>query len=247
MPSEADIGASGNSQSAAAPIGALTFEIDRRAPVAEQVYAALRRAILQLRLPPGTAISENSLCRSFGVSRTPVRNAILRLSEEGLVNVYPQFGSFVAPIRLAGLKDSHFLRRAVELALVREAATRWTQASAAEIHRALERQEEAIRRGDVEGFHIADEEFHQGIAAAAGREGVWPMVLAAKSTLTRFIRYTGNTVERLWDALGEHRAVVDGLMRKDPLVAEEAMATHLDQIFVLFDALPPEQRKNFVT
>ena len=78
----------------------LTIIFDRRRQVGDQVYEALKKAIVSLRLPPGASISENRICRQIGVSRTPVRAAIIRLVEDGLIEVFPQKGSFVAPIKL---------------------------------------------------------------------------------------------------------------------------------------------------
>ena len=80
-------------------ISAVAFQLDRKQPVSEQIYEALKHSILTVQLLPGASISENTICRHFGVSRTPVRSAIVRLAEEGLIDVYPQQGSFVAPIR----------------------------------------------------------------------------------------------------------------------------------------------------
>ena len=88
-------------RSRTAPPLAVSLSLNRKLPVADQVYEALKKAIVTLQLMPGASISENRICRTFGVSRTPVRSAIARLREEGLIDVYPQQGSFVAPIRLA--------------------------------------------------------------------------------------------------------------------------------------------------
>jgi DNA-binding GntR family transcriptional regulator len=220
----------------------IELRVDRRGSVADQVHAALRAAIIDIRLPPGAPISENSICRQFGISRTPVRAAIQRLSEEGLVDVYPQLGSFVAPIRLAGLQDSHFVRRSVELALVREAADAWTDAAADSLGAILAEQEAAVAAGDADAFHLADERFHAEIARIAGRESVWPMVLAAKLPLTRFIRFTGNA-RRLPEVIEEHRRVLDALRRRDGAAAEAALADHLDKIFVIYAGLPEEDRR----
>ena len=98
----------------------LAFEIgiDRRSNVAEQIYTALRDAIVSVRLPPGASISENRICRHAGVSRTPVRAAIIRLVDEELIDVFPQQGSFVAPIKLAKVYEGHFIRKALELAIL---------------------------------------------------------------------------------------------------------------------------------
>lgn len=220
------------------------FTLDRRASVADQVYAAVREAILRVQLAPGAAISENALCRQFGVSRTPVRAAIQKLSEEGLVDVYPQHGSFVAPIRIAGLQDSHFIRRALEVALLREAAARWTPAMTASLRQALAEQAAFRASGDLDAFLDADERFHRLFATHAGRESVWPAILSAKARLTRFIRMSGNP-QRLSDVLAEHAAVIDALERGDVPAAEAALVSHLDQIFLLLDRMPLEERRHF--
>lgn len=222
----------------------LVLVLDRRLSVADQVYATLREAILAVRLMPGAAISENSICRQFGVSRTPVRAAIQRLSEEGLVDVFPQQGSFVSRIRIGGLHDSHFVRRTLEIALLREAASRWTEDAGRQLADTIEAQSADIARGDVDAFHRSDERFHQLIAAQAGREGVWPNVLAAKTKLTRFIRLSGSS-ERLPVVVVEHRNILDALNRGDGNAAEAALAIHLDKIFILFEDLPAEERRNF--
>src|SRR5262249_24368279 len=107
---------------------AVSLALNRKLPVADQVYEALKKAIVTLQLMPGASISENRVCRTFGVSRTPVRSAIALLAEEGLIDVYPQQGSFVAPIRLSLITDSQFFRKALEVAILLEAAGRWTPA-----------------------------------------------------------------------------------------------------------------------
>ena len=83
-----------------------SFALDRRLPAAEQVYRGLREAILTCRLEPNEAISENRLCGLFGVSRSPVRTAITRLAEDGLIDIFPQRGTFVAPIKLRQVREA---------------------------------------------------------------------------------------------------------------------------------------------
>ncbi len=102
------------------------FALDRRRPVADQVYEQLRAAIVEVKLLPRTSISESRICRHSGVSRTPVRAAILRLSGEGLIDVYPQQGSYVAPISLTDIHDGHFVRKAWSLRSSPRPAQRWT-------------------------------------------------------------------------------------------------------------------------
>lgn len=221
----------------------LSITLDRHGSVSDQLHSVLHRAIVEVRLLPGTPISENSICRQFAVSRTPVRAAIQRLSEEGLVDVFPQLGSFVSPISLAGLQDSHFIRRSLEVALLREVATRWTPEMSRQMRDAVAEQERVIACNDPDGFFHADEAFHHLLATMAGREGVWQAILSAKVALTRFHRYWAKP-ERLPDVILEHLAVVDALDRGDVAAAEQALTTHLDMVFVIFEQMPEDQRRN---
>ncbi|GLS24122.1 GntR family transcriptional regulator [Labrys miyagiensis] len=214
-------------------------EIDRKHPVADQIYDALKRAIITTRLLPGTSISENRICRHFGVSRTPVRSAVTRLSEEGLIDVYPQQGSFVSPIRLGEVRDSHFVRKNLELALLREAAAKWSPALSAQARAIVEVQRQALAAGDIDRFFEEDENFHQAFAAFAAREGVWSTVLQAKSRLARFVRLFG-TPSRLPVVLDEHLIVLDALDAGRIGEAAQCMEEHLDMIFHILEQLPEE-------
>lgn len=239
---------SANTSSGCAPIGvqypglnALTLTIDRRQSVSDQVHAVLRKAILDVRLAPNELISENSVCKQFSVSRTPVRTAIQRLAEEGLVDVSPQRGSFVAPLRLDGLRDSHFVRRSLELALLRETAPTWTPEMSDAMRRIIADQERMVATQDSDGFFCEDERFHHALARYSGRDGVWSAIQAAKVTLNRFHRYWAHK-GRLVDVLDEHRALIDALDRGDAEGAEQALALHLDMVFVIFDRMSEEEQ-----
>jgi len=222
-------------------LSTLTLQIHRHTSVTDQVHGALRQAIVDGRLASNESISENSICRQFSVSRTPVRAAIQRLAEEGLVNVSPQRGSFVAPLRLDGLRDSHFVRRSLELALLRETAQIWTPQMGLATRVLIAEQKQRLAVRDADGFFIADDRFHQALAGCSGREGVWSAITAAKTPLMRFHRYWSHN-DRLVDVLSEHRAVIDALDRGDAAGAERALALHLDMVFVIFDRMTDEQQ-----
>lgn len=215
--------------------------LDRKRPVSDQVYDALKQAIVTVRLLPGTAISENRICRRFGVSRTPVRTAIVRLAEEGLIDVYPQQGSFVAPIRLAGIAASRFARRVLEVAVLREAAAVWTPEMSRQVRAIIAAQARAIAAGDSEAFHREDEAFHHAFAAFAGREAVWDMILGAKARLGRVVRLFGQP-DRLPVVLEEHAAIVDALDAGETEEAVRRLEQHLDKIFTLIAQLPERYR-----
>src|SRR3954463_4182054 len=93
-----------------------------RLSVRDQTLEALRRRIISLELPPGEPLSENELSQELGVSRTPVRESLILLREEGLVQVFPQFGSFVSLVDPTRVADAQFVREAIECASVADIA-----------------------------------------------------------------------------------------------------------------------------
>jgi len=216
-------------------------QLDRKRAVSDQVYAALKQAIVGVRLLPGTSISENRICRHFGVSRTPVRTAIVRLAEEGLIDVYPQQGSFVAPIRLSGIAASRFARRVLEAAVLREAAAAWTPEMSRQVRAIIAAQSRAIAARDIEAFHREDENFHHAFSVFAGREAVWGTILGAKARLGRMVRLFGQP-DRLPAVLAEHSGIVDALDAGDVDAAVRRLELHLDKIFNMIEQLPARYR-----
>ena len=185
--------------------------IDRKRPAADQIYRSLRDAIISGGFRPREALSENRICTLFAVSRSPVRIALTRLAEDGLVDVFPQRGSFVAPIKLKQVKEGHFARVALELALLREAAVNWSPRSSAPLREALKLQKKHARLGDAWSFHVADEQFHAGFASAAGLDGVWTIIQGVKTHLDR-VRHLANPVKgHMERVIAEHEAVVAAL------------------------------------
>jgi DNA-binding GntR family transcriptional regulator len=227
-------------QDNAAPL-TIGLALNRKLPVSDQVHDALKRAILTLELMPGSSISENRICRTFGVSRTPVRAALARLSDEGLIDVFPQQGSFVTPIRLSLVTDSQFVRKALEVAILLEAAKRWTPAMSAEARVIVESQKGSIVAGDGDLFFCEDERFHHAFARFADREGVWTTVMVAKARLARFVRLFGKP-DRLPIVIEEHLAILDALDQGDAPEAARRLEYHLDRIFNLLNELPEAYR-----
>jgi Transcriptional regulators len=93
--------------------------LDRDRQAAPQVFERLRSMIIALALPPGSALSRAELAAQFGVSSTPIRDALMRLEEEGLVDVFPQYATVVSRVDVRLAQQAHFLRQAVELEIVR--------------------------------------------------------------------------------------------------------------------------------
>jgi DNA-binding GntR family transcriptional regulator len=223
----------------------LTIVFDRRRPAGDQVYEALKKAIVSLRLAPGASISENRICRQIGVSRTPVRAALIRLVEDGLIEVFPQKGSIVAPIKLGAVRDNHFIRKSLELAVLRRAAAAWTPELSARSHEIVARQAHALAQQDFEAFHTLDEEFHCAFCAAAGVQGVWSTILIAKARVDRVHRLA--SIEgRLPQVIVEHRNILDALDAGDGERAAERLDYHLEQAPTIMESLIGVYEKYFV-
>lgn len=202
-----------------------------------RIYDWLRERIAGGALLPGVPLSEKELAESYGVSRTPVREALLRLADERLVDIFPQRGTFVSRIRPESLRDGMVIRRALERVAVREAALRVTEAGLAELRHCLDRQRASERAADWAGFHFEDEEFHRRIAVLSGHPNVWRVVRQEKVQIDRCRVIHLPMSGRRAFVLDEHMAVLDGLAARDPDAAERAMETHLANVLPGLDEL----------
>lgn len=201
-----------------------------REPIARQVTRALRQAIVTMQLAPGEMLSEQDLARRFGVSRSPVREALIKLSEAGLVRVLPQRGTQVVKISQAGVEDVRFIREAVECAVVREAAVNVTSAVMTELNASLTRQRRAQRTASTEEFLSLDEEFHRLLAEAAKRPAAWQMIEDIKPQMDR-VRFLDMAQAMPRHAvLAQHVTIVDAIKAGDSDAAEKAMRHHLSEI-----------------
>jgi DNA-binding GntR family transcriptional regulator len=199
-------------------------------PIARQITRALRQAIVTMRLRPGEMLSEQDIATRFGVSRQPVREAFIKLSEAGLIQVLPQRGSQVVKISRSAVEDARFIREAVECAVVREASLRVTREAVAVLNDSIARQRRAAKTKDAIGFFTLDEEFHKLLAELAGRPSAWHVVEDAKPQMDR-VRFIDMTdVMPVKVVIDQHVAIINAIKAGDPVAAEAAMRDHLSEI-----------------
>lgn len=200
--------------------------------LADQVFDRLLHDIVVGALPPGTPVSELDLCNRLEVSRTPVREALIRLAEGGLVQILPQRGTFVAPISPSAFRNAQFIREHLECALVAEAVRYIDSTSLRELADLIERQEEVARSGIGVDFYEPDELFHQTIARVARREEVWLQIRATKVHFDRVRHLTlEEDVGHIPLLIEQHREVFTGLSECNEVRAVAAMRRHLREIF----------------
>lgn len=200
------------------------------------IYRLLRHEIVNLRLRPGERLSENELAARFGTSRAPVREALIRLVEDGLIEVRPQRGSFVSRISLRAMERARFVREALEAAIVRRAAQEGISAAArAELEAAIGAQRKAA--DDPGRFTEQDDRFHRGLAEAAGLGNVWDVIEREKAQFDR-IRYLSLPATTPVDVLiRQHRAILEGVVEGRAAAAERELRKHLQEVLRITDGL----------
>jgi DNA-binding GntR family transcriptional regulator len=193
----------------------------------ERVYDLLRRRIRELTLPPGAPLRKEEIAAELGVSRAPVSEAISRLAEEGLVEVFPQHGSFVAPIRAAEVRESLFIRTALETEAMRRLAVAPDGGLIERLDANLAAQAAALAGGDLAEFHDLDEALHDLLFAAVESPRALRLLSAARAPLDRLRRLALPEPGRPQSTLAEHRRLVDAVRAGDPELAGAAMRVHL--------------------
>ena len=212
--------------------GQLISLAERRSgvPARTQVYATLRDAIIRAELPPGRKLSENELATWLGVSRTPIREALVRLRDERLVAIVPQLGTFVSYISPQAVSDASFIREALECAAIRQTAVLATEDDIASLEENLRAQERAGERGDFDTFYVLDEDFHRVLCDLSGHATVWAVSQRAKGHLNRIRRLSIPMPTYIGEMIVEHRDVVAAVAEHDPDLAEERLRHHLRMV-----------------
>lgn len=210
------------------------------------MYDTLRASIVSLQRTPGQRLSEAELARDLGVSRTPVREAIIQLRADGLVEVTPQLGSFVSKISLRNVREAQFAREALECAAVRVAAERIDAAAIERLRQNVALQRTAQTSGDLEQFYRLDEAFHRELVAASGYPGISELLDRSRAHLNRVRRLSLPVPDVIEELIDQHSAVVEALERNDADQAEAALRHHLRGVYRVLEPLRDAHPDYFV-
>jgi DNA-binding GntR family transcriptional regulator len=197
----------------------------------DQIYESLRRSIVRLDLAPGAPIHEKEMCALYGASRTPLREAVQRLADEGLVEVRPQSGTFVRRISFAIAEEGFVIRRALEIESVRRAAERIDTAGLAGLGRLVDAMRTTLAEDRLSDYIDVDDAFHAAIAGASGLPRVWKFISLAKVHLDRMRHLSTPLPGYLAEITEQHAMILAAMERHSPEQAELAMRIHLDFSF----------------
>ncbi len=191
------------------------------------VYGWVKDAILSGRFEPGTRLVEQSLSKELGVSRSPLREALRRLEQEGLVRAAPRRGVSVVAPSVRDVDDVYAIRAALEGLAARLAAGRVDETAEVRLARILDRMERAIARGELKLAASADASFHAAILEYGGN-GRLVDLSSGLADLVRRVRLAVLAQRgRAEAALAEHREILEALAHRDPARAERHMQSHI--------------------
>ncbi|GGG04418.1 GntR family transcriptional regulator [Paenibacillus abyssi] len=203
----------------------------------EYAYQLLRDHIIRLKLKPGQPLSENELAAKLQISRTPVREALIRLSQEQLLEVLPQRGTYVSLIDLEQVEEARFVREQLEPAVVRLACGRFTADQRIQLESNLILFEKYVEEKDYSKLFDLDIRFHEILFTGSGKERTWAIVHSLNAHLSR-IRMLSLASEYNWTTIiAQHREVVEAIKTKDADRGERVMREHVSLIVLDQEAL----------
>lgn len=214
-------------------------------PVAGQIFGFIRDAIVSMELLPGQMISETALAEQFGVSRTPVREALIQLSNIGFVDVLPQRGTYVSRFSLEKILEARFIREALELAVVVSLAEDPSPEIIQEGERIIAEQKVAAAADDALGFQKADDKFHQMLAHGTRYSRVASLIEAEKAHMDRVRNLSLHVSGQYKRVVAQHTAIIKAIKAGSPEKAAEAMGVHMKDVYTILQLIPQEHPEYF--
>ncbi|MEV8395130.1 MULTISPECIES: GntR family transcriptional regulator [unclassified Streptomyces] len=218
---------------APAPAPAAPAAPVKRPPAADRVYSHIKEAVLDRRFEGGTLLTEGELAEAVGVSRTPVREALLKLEVEGLIKLYPKKGALVLAVSAQEIADVVETRLLVEEFAVRKAVP----ASArliARLEEVLEEQRRLAEDGDLAAVAVADRCFHAEIVRHAGNEILSKLYDQLRDRQLRMgVAVLEAHPDRIAKNITEHTEMLDAIRRGDADGAAQCVRRHVSRVKVL--------------
>ncbi len=205
--------------------------------ISETVYTILHKNIVSLKITPGTMISEKDIAEKLQVSRTPVREAFIRLSHEALVSIYPQKGTFVSKIDLSRVQEERFLRESLESAVIEMFASFHTEESIDRLKMNLKKQQAALDEENLTKFIDYDDQFH-AIMFDETKKHLCYNVLKSFSSHYRRIRYLSMYISDVSSHnIKQHIEMLEAIERHDGVEATAILKKHIRKLIIEKDEI----------
>lgn len=204
------------------------LRLDRSRHAAPQVFAKLREAIVSLDLEPGAVLVRGELAQAFGLSQTPIRDALIQLRDEGLVDIFPQHTTSVSRIDIAAARQAHFLRRSLELEIVHVLASRPDPGLVRRLQAHIDIQQSYLgAQNRYQDFIDADRAFHHDMHEAAGVADLWELEQRHSGHVDRLRRLHLPEAGKAERIVRDHQRILDAIAAQDEPLARQALREHL--------------------
>lgn len=205
----------------------MQLEPAKPAALTDWAYGAIKQAILNLEFAPGAQLRVDELAERMGISRTPIREALLRLETEGLVRIVPRVGFFVAEITRRDLIELFEIRQLLESHATKRAAAQLTDEDLAFIDQLLEQARAAVAQGDLARFQETEIAFHDFFVEHAQNRRLLALMASIRDLTYRQRVLSLASVENVRQSLVEHQRIAEALRQRDPELAGRRMAEHM--------------------
>ena len=205
-------------------------KINKPESLAKIAYDALRYSILSFKLKQSTVYNEMSISQELGLSRTPVREALLRLSSEGLITFLPRKGFIVTSYTQKEVEEIFELRLILESVVIKKIVSKISQKNIEKLREYIELQRQAAAKNDYHSFMLSDRAFHKTFFELAGNFKLTE-IMDNFQDICHMIGVCYLKVDGLYErAINDHEAVLQSLETGDPDRAETAIADHINQV-----------------
>ncbi|GLT11393.1 GntR family transcriptional regulator [Sulfitobacter porphyrae] len=199
----------------------------KRISASQQIHDALRNRIVSLDLAPGQYLSRSAVSDTYKVSLTPVREAMQRLEEEGLLLIYPQSKTEVSRIDVAHAQETQFLRLSLELEVVRRLALAADIAAVDALQNIIARQDLELANGDIDRFRVLDQDFHRHMCHLVGVDALWSLITARSGHIDRLRNLNLPDPGKSNSIMDCHRRIVSTIKSGQVSAAQEVVREHL--------------------
>ncbi|KMO87745.1 transcriptional regulator [Megasphaera cerevisiae DSM 20462] len=211
--------------------GLVLLEKENRETVREYAYRVLYQNIMRLHLLPGMAMSEQVFSTVLSVSRTPVREAFIRLSQKGLLDVLPQRGTFVSKIDTEQISEFRFLRVTLEKAIIALACEEFQDPWKEQLRQCLKEQELFVGNEDVDRFFKSDNEMHRILYEGCSKLHVWQIIQDSNLDYlrARMLNITAAR-EQMHILYSQHQAILEAILQHDTRRGVEVITDHINKV-----------------
>ena len=201
----------------------------QRSPLAEGAYGAIKNMIVETTLSPGQTLTETQLAVTLGISRSPIRQALVRLQEDGFVEIEPWKQARVAPLTPDVVREIYSVRTALEARAARESAPFIADADIVAMDATLKRLEPRIRVGDYAEFIAIEHQFHSLFIDNCRNRLLRDLLDDLQDHLERVRRYYRDEVGlHKEQEFAEHRRIIDAMATHAPDTLEQAVREHVE-------------------